>query len=193
MVRSGELLTVVTPRLRTSSGRRGSACETRFCTNCWALSGSVPRAKVTVSVITPSVVAWLPMQSMPSTPLIDSSSGVATVSAITLGLAPGYCARTTTEGGATSGYSEMGRPRNAMSPPQEDEHRQNPGEDGAVDEKAGQVHGCKFLASLVRTLRRRATCCCSWLPCDHPQSRPWRSWVQAAAPPRHRGARVAGR
>src|SRR3989344_525266 len=54
---------------------------------------------------------------MPSTPLMDSSSGVATVSAITLGLAPGYCARTTTEGGATSGYSEMGRPRNAISPP----------------------------------------------------------------------------
>src|SRR5690606_9808349 len=54
---------------------------------------------------------------MPSTPLMDSSSGVATVSAITLGLAPGYCARTTTLGGATSGYSEMGRPRNAMSPP----------------------------------------------------------------------------
>src|SRR5690606_27492481 len=28
--------------------------------------------------------------------------------AITLGLAPGYCARTTTEGGTTSGYSEIG-------------------------------------------------------------------------------------
>src|SRR3954465_11921771 len=45
---------------------------------------------------------------MSSTPLICSSSGVATVSAITFGLAPGYCARTTTEGGTTSGYSEIG-------------------------------------------------------------------------------------
>ena len=61
MVRSGELLTVVMPRRRTSSGRRGSACETRFCTSCCALSGSVPSRKVTVSVIRPSVVAWLLM------------------------------------------------------------------------------------------------------------------------------------
>src|SRR5687767_6689192 len=53
---------------------------------------------------------------MPSTPLICSSSGVATVSAITLGLAPGYWARTTTEGGATSGYSEIGNPRSAIRP-----------------------------------------------------------------------------
>ncbi|MNI16457.1 hypothetical protein D3C73_697920 [compost metagenome] len=45
---------------------------------------------------------------MPSTPLMASSSGVATVSAITLGLAPGYTVRTTTDGGTTSGYSPMG-------------------------------------------------------------------------------------
>ena len=53
---------------------------------------------------------------MSSTPLIASSSGVATVSAITFGLAPGYCARTTTEGGTTSGYSEIGSPRSAIRP-----------------------------------------------------------------------------
>src|SRR6185369_2689283 len=53
---------------------------------------------------------------MPSTPLIDSSSGVATVSAITFGLAPGYWARTTTDGGTTSGYSEIGSPRSAIRP-----------------------------------------------------------------------------
>src|SRR5215216_6235094 len=53
---------------------------------------------------------------MPSTPLIASSMGVATVSAITFGLAPGYCARTTTEGGATSGYSEIGITRSASNP-----------------------------------------------------------------------------
>ncbi len=61
MVRSGELLTVVTPRRRTSSGSRGSACATRFCTSCCALSGSVPSLNVTVSVMMPSVVAWLDM------------------------------------------------------------------------------------------------------------------------------------
>ena len=50
---------------RWASARQAAAptsrnCDTD-CTSCWALSGSVPRAKVTVSVITPSVVAWLPM------------------------------------------------------------------------------------------------------------------------------------
>ncbi|CAM5213698.1 hypothetical protein BTHI11S_00657 [Bosea thiooxidans] len=53
---------------------------------------------------------------MPSTPLICSSIGVATVSAITRGLAPGYCARTTTVGGTTSGYSEIGRALIESSP-----------------------------------------------------------------------------
>src|SRR5687768_9617393 len=48
------------------------------------------------------------MYIMPSTPRMDSSSGVATVSAMTLGLAPGYTVRTTTEGGTTSGYSPIG-------------------------------------------------------------------------------------
>src|SRR4029453_13752392 len=53
---------------------------------------------------------------MPSTPLIASSMGVATVSAITFGLAPGYCARTTIDGGTTSGYSAMGMLRIAIRP-----------------------------------------------------------------------------
>ncbi|CAM5213705.1 hypothetical protein BTHI11S_00658 [Bosea thiooxidans] len=61
IVRSGELLTVVMPSRRTSSGGRGSAWLTRFCTSCCALSGSVPSRKVTFSVICPSVVAWLDM------------------------------------------------------------------------------------------------------------------------------------
>src|SRR6218665_1558319 len=51
-----------------------------------------------------------------STPLIFSSMGEATVSAMTLGLAPGYCARTITEGGTTSGYSAVGNANNAMTP-----------------------------------------------------------------------------
>ena len=51
-----------------------------------------------------------------STPLICSSIGVATDSAITFGLAPGYCARTTTTGGVTSGYSEIGSDGSESSP-----------------------------------------------------------------------------
>src|SRR6266571_3395942 len=54
---------------------------------------------------------------MPSTPLICSSMGAATVSAIVSGLAPGNCALTTTDGGTTSGYSEMGRLCMAIKPP----------------------------------------------------------------------------
>src|SRR4051812_40282530 len=53
---------------------------------------------------------------MSSTPLISCSIGVATVSAITFGLAPGYWARTTTDGGTTSGYSEMGSWKIEMRP-----------------------------------------------------------------------------
>ena len=48
---------------------------------------------------------------------MDCSSGEATVSAMTLGFAPGYWARTTTEGGTTSGYSEMGSWNMANRPP----------------------------------------------------------------------------
>lgn len=50
--------------------------------------------KVTVVTSTPSEPATDFMYIMFSTPLIASSSGVATVSAITFGLAPGYSART---------------------------------------------------------------------------------------------------
>src|SRR5258706_12770137 len=45
---------------------------------------------------------------MSSTPLIASSRGEATVSAMTLGLAPGNWARTITDVGMISGYSETG-------------------------------------------------------------------------------------
>lgn len=45
-----------------------------------------------------------------------SSSGVATVSAMTLGLAPGYTARTCTLGGTTSGYSLIGSSGMAIRP-----------------------------------------------------------------------------
>src|SRR5688500_13410171 len=51
-----------------------------------------------------------------STPLIASSSGAATVSAMVFGFAPGYTARTTTDGGTTSGYSVIGRRGSAIRP-----------------------------------------------------------------------------
>ncbi|MNC90246.1 hypothetical protein D3C83_63230 [compost metagenome] len=53
---------------------------------------------------------------MPSTPLICSSIGVATVSAISVGLPPGNWALTTMEGGETSGYSPMGKLNIAIRP-----------------------------------------------------------------------------
>ena len=89
MMKLGELLTVVTPSWRTSSGSRGNAWATRFCTCTCARSTSVPTRKVTVSVSTPSEVDCDDMYSMFSTPLICSSNGVATASESTRGLAPG--------------------------------------------------------------------------------------------------------
>ncbi len=54
-----------------------------------ARSGLVPTAKVTVICSTPLDELVERMYSMPSTPLSDCSSGVATVSAMTSALAPG--------------------------------------------------------------------------------------------------------
>src|ERR1700735_2102652 len=51
-----------------------------------------------------------------SVPLICSSKGVATVSAMVSGLAPGKSAVTTTDGGTTSGYSEIGNCVIAIKP-----------------------------------------------------------------------------
>lgn len=116
MVSVGDCFCVVTPWRRTSSGRRACAWLTRFCTCTCAWSGSVPGLKVTVTTSTPSEPATDFMYIMSSTPLMASSSGVATVSAMTLGLAPGYTARTCTLGGTTSGYSLMGSSGMAIRP-----------------------------------------------------------------------------
>src|SRR6202000_1400141 len=67
-------------------------------------------------VSVPSDAACEDMYSMPSAPLICSSRGVATVAAMVLGSAPGNIAFTTTEGGTTSGYSEIGSACIAISP-----------------------------------------------------------------------------
>jgi hypothetical protein len=44
------------PRRRTSSGSRGVAIATRFCTSTWAVSRFVPSRKVIVSETLPSPV-----------------------------------------------------------------------------------------------------------------------------------------
>src|SRR4051812_29906649 len=98
------------------SGRRGSARLMRFWTAVSATSGLVPILNVTVIVRLPSALACESKYSRFSTPLICSSSGVATVSEITRGLAPGNWARTTICGGATSGYSDTGRRKIASTP-----------------------------------------------------------------------------
>src|SRR6478752_3515927 len=53
---------------------------------------------------------------MSSMPLICCSSGDATVSAMTFGLAPGYAAWTTTVGGTTCGRSLIGNRNSASAP-----------------------------------------------------------------------------
>ena len=88
-VRFGDDFSVTTPSLCTSSGRRGIALLTLFCTKVVASSGSLPIAKVTVNVVVPAEFASDDWYSMFSTPFISCSSTVATVSAITLGFAPG--------------------------------------------------------------------------------------------------------
>src|SRR5882724_1263206 len=94
--KAGLCFWVVTPRLTTSAGRRDEAWETRFCTSTCALLGSVPGRNVIVICNVPSEPATDFMYIMPSAPLICSSNGADTVSAMTLGLAPGYVALTTT-------------------------------------------------------------------------------------------------
>ena len=86
---SGELLRTTTPVARTSGGNCGSAIATRFCTCTCARSTSVPSLNVTSSVYEPSLLLCDVMYNMFSTPTTCCSIGAATVSAITLALAPG--------------------------------------------------------------------------------------------------------
>ena len=79
----------VTPLRRTSSGRPGSASRTRFETLLAARSMSVPTAKVTTVETRPLEVEIDWMYCIPSTPLICSSIGAATVSCSASAVAPG--------------------------------------------------------------------------------------------------------
>src|SRR5438045_1552577 len=107
-VMSGDAFFTDNPCRTTSCGSTGSASDTRFCTCTCAVSRFVPSLKVMVSFIAPSLVLWLLMYIMFSTPLTCSSMGVATVEATVWALAPGNCVLTTTVGGAISGYCAMG-------------------------------------------------------------------------------------
>ena len=80
---------VTTPMVRTTSGSRGVAMATRFCTSTWAVSGLVPTLNVTVSRIDPSLVHCDSMYSMFSTPLTCSSIGEATSADTFSALCPG--------------------------------------------------------------------------------------------------------
>ena len=89
IIRSGDALRTVTPRRCTSSGRRGVATETRFCTSTCAISTSVPGLNTTLMFSVPSPTDCEVMYSMLSTPFTSCSIGVATVSASTSAEAPG--------------------------------------------------------------------------------------------------------
>ena len=56
IIRSGDFFFTVTPMRCTSSGRRGIAIETRFCTSTWAWSMLVPGLKTTLICSAPSPV-----------------------------------------------------------------------------------------------------------------------------------------
>ncbi len=57
IIRSGEDFVTVTPIWRTSTGSRGCAMPTRFCTCTCAISRLVPMSKVTAIEKRPSAVA----------------------------------------------------------------------------------------------------------------------------------------
>ncbi len=76
-----------------------------------------------------------------STPLISCSSGAATVSAITFGFAPGYCARTMHRRRHDLGILADRQLPHGDGADQEDDDRQHRREDRAVDEEAREFHG----------------------------------------------------
>src|SRR5919204_6199538 len=112
----GDFFLTEMPRRLTSSGRIGSASDSRFWTSTWEMFRSDPGLNVTVNVYDPSLAHWEDMYIMPSTPLTCCSIGAATVSATTWALAPGYDADTSTVGGVMSEYCAIGKVKSAMPP-----------------------------------------------------------------------------
>ncbi len=77
-----------TPTCLTSFGSRPSACEMRFCTSTAATSRLRDTSKVIVIPHDPSLPLDEVMYCMPSTPLIDCSSGIVTAVSTVCAFAP---------------------------------------------------------------------------------------------------------
>src|SRR5260221_5289538 len=101
---SNERFCTITPFLRTSSGRRGSAICTRLLTLNTDWSTLVPGSKVAVTCSVPFDEEVELKNDSFSTPESCSSIGAATVRDSVSALAPGYEVVISTVGGAISGY-----------------------------------------------------------------------------------------
>lgn len=77
------------PFFTTSAGRRASAFFTRFWMSTAARSGSVEMSKVTAALKLPELELDDSIYSMPGTPLISCSIGVATAWVTVWASAPG--------------------------------------------------------------------------------------------------------
>src|SRR5690606_24044826 len=98
-------LATTTPCCTTSDGRRGVASDTLFCTCTWAMSGSVPVWKVSVTEARPDELEVELKYSRLSMPVSCCSMTWVTALSVVAALAPGYEADTVTCGGATCGYA----------------------------------------------------------------------------------------
>src|SRR6267143_1701345 len=113
---SNERFCTITPFLRTSSGRRGSAICTRLLTLNTDWSTLVPGSKVAVICSVPLEEDVELKKESFSTPDSCSSMGAATVRDSVSALAPGYEVVISTVGGAISGYWETASSLAATSP-----------------------------------------------------------------------------
>jgi len=102
-------LTTWTPWFLTTSGRLGSADCSLFCTWDQATSTSVPGAKVSSRRAPPAESLEADMYSSRSRPVIFCSMSWVTLFSTVSADAPGYDAARAMDGGAISGYWEMGR------------------------------------------------------------------------------------
>src|SRR5471032_821332 len=100
----------------TSAGRREVATCSLFCTWTWAMSGSVPGAKVMVVVDWPVSSLIDDIYSRLSMPLICCSITWITVFCMVSAEAPGKVAAICTTGGETGGNCSTGSLKTAMPP-----------------------------------------------------------------------------
>src|SRR3954468_20742744 len=115
-MKAPEFLFTLTPSVRTSAGKRGSARLTRFCTSTAAKSKSRVGAKVTTTLDEPSFEDDDVMYCMPGTPFSSCSRGIVTDASTSAALAPTKYASTSTRGGSIFGYCAIGRPGITTAP-----------------------------------------------------------------------------